>query len=272
MPFTKVSYTYLHTLACPYQAFLRYEGAMRVKTTHHLALGNAVHLALEKAYDRDDTGELYLAASVEESVKLFLDEFNRIIEEDEVFVGYPQLKKAQAEGTEMIARYYMQAHSQNEAGEGHGFSYNPVAVEAEFKLPIAGIEIVGKIDKVEKTKHGLIVIDYKTGGKKPEEWFLRRNLQFTAYYWAAKEIYGEYPYKVAWHHLRTGELLESERTEWDIEQLHRIVEAAVTMQNQDLRYRVYHEQICNWCDFAGSTCDDPNLEAEILSRRKAKNG
>lgn len=254
MPFTKVSYTYLHTLACPYAAFLRYEGAIRTVTTYQLALGNAIHLALEMLHLPEEN------LTLDETVKVFNNEFTRIIEEEEVFIGYPQLKKAQAEGIEMIARYY----GQMESGI---HSKNPFRVEEEFKLPIAGIEIVGKIDKIERTPHGFILIDYKSGGKKPDEWFLRRNLQFTAYAWACKELFGEYPYKIAWHHLRTGELLQTERTEWDVDQLKRIVEAAVKMQDQNIRYRVYHEQICGWCDFAGATCDDPTLESEILGAR-----
>jgi RecB family exonuclease len=234
---------------------------MRVKMTHYLALGNAVHLALEKAYTKvGDDNFFTLTASVEQTAKLFLDDFNRSIAEDDIFVTYPQLKKAQADGQEMVVRYF------NQAEEGL-IDPNPIGVETEFKLPISGINIVGKIDKIERHPEGLVVIDYKSGGKKPVDWMLRRNLQFSAYAWACRELYGEYPYKVVWHHLRTGERLESERTGWDIDQLKRIVSAAVQMQDMDLRYRIYHDKVCGQCDFAGPTCDDQELEAQVLSRR-----
>lgn len=254
MPLKQVSYTYLHLLACPYAAFLRYEAAIKGPLTHHLALGNAVHLALEKVH------ELPEPLTLEETIKIYEDEFTRLVAEDNFFATYPQIKKSQSEGIDMLVRY----HAQMETGR---IDRNPLAVEKEFRLPIAGIAIVGKIDKVERDEHGLIVTDYKSGSRKPDEWFLRRNLQFTAYYWACKEIYGEYPYKVQWHHLRTGEILQSTRDDFDVDQLVRIVTAAVQMQEQDMRYRVYHEQICNWCDYKGATCDDPDLEQEILSKR-----
>ena len=260
--FSQISYTYLHTLACPYAAFLRYEGRMKIKMTHYLALGNAVHLALEKAYSKEGDFPFYtLTSTVEESTKLFLQDFARSIEEDDIFVTYPQLKKAQADGQEMIVRYYDQA-------DKGLIDPHPIGVEQEFRLPVLeGVDIVGKIDKVERTPQGIIVLDYKSGGKKPVDWMLRRNLQFSAYAWACNEIYGEFPYKVVWHHLRTGEQLASERTEWDIAQLKRVVTAAVKMQEMDLRYRVYHEQVCGQCDFAGATCDDPDLEEQVLSKR-----
>lgn len=253
--FTQVSYTYLHTLSCPYQAFLRYEGKLKGPLTHSLALGNALHLALEELHKNTLTRH--------EVMQVYLGEYTRLTLDDNFFATYPQIKKAQAEGVDMLTKYY----DQMEAGY---IDPNPLAVEAEFRLPIAGIDIVGKIDKVERTPEGLVVTDYKSGSKKPDDWFLRRNLQFTAYYWACKTIYGEYPVAVQWHHLRTGQILSSIRDEFDIEQLTRIVEAAVHMQDVDLRYRVYHEQICGWCDYSGANgaCDDEHLEEQILAKRK----
>lgn len=264
--FNQLSYTYLHTLACPYQAFLRYEGRLKTRMTHYLALGNALHFVLEKAYTIVEGDDRYsLTMSVEDANKLFLSDFQRQIDEDDVFVTYPQLKKAKADGTEALVRYYDQA--QRGLIDPH-----PIGIEAAFKLPIEGIHIVGKIDKIERSDKGLIVIDYKSGGKKPADWMLRRNLQFSAYAWACNEIYGEMPYQVVWHHLRTGERLVSERDGWDIENLKRIVSAAVYMQNNDIRYRVYHDQVCGQCDYAGEgrECDDKELEQQILDKRNVR--
>lgn len=265
----RVSYTYLNLMACPYANFLRYEGGIKTTITHYLALGNAVHLALEKIYEQRTDPQFFtrfyvINKTVDEAIKIFLDEFNRSIEEDEVFVTYPALKKAQAEGAEEIARYYAQVES--------GKFPNPViGVEQEFKLPIEGIEIVGKIDKVEQSPEGLIVIDYKTGSKKPDDWFLRRNLQFTAYYWAVHEIYGEWPIKVGWHHLRSGEVLYQERELWDVEQLQRTVRNVARMKDQDIRHRVYSQAVCDWCEYKGhgNQCDDKELEQKILEKRNA---
>lgn len=256
MALKQISYTYLHLLACSYASFLKYEGRIKGGTTHSLAAGNAIHLALEKMYKPDGI------IPIEGAIGIFNTEYTRLTQEEQFFATYPQIKKAQAEGAEMIERYYAQTEK--------GFiSKFPLAVEQEFRLPIGDTVIVGKIDKVELEEDGYVVTDYKSGSRKPDDWFLRRNLQFTAYYWACKEIYGEYPVRVQWHHLRTGQILTSERNEWDIEQLKRLVDTAVHLQDEGLRARIYHEQVCGWCPYAGANneCDDPNLESEILSRR-----
>lgn len=253
-PRKQISYSYLHSLACGYASFLHYEGRMRGPTTPPLALGNALHFALEKGY-------LQPKLSLDKFVELFLAEHRRIIDADDVFISYAEIKKNESEGTEMLQRYWK--------GVEKGYiTQTPHALEQEFTLPIGDTTIIGKIDRVDMTPQGIVVTDYKTGRKEPDTWFLNRNLQFTTYWWAAKEIYGEYPVKAVWHHLRTGKLIETTRTEWDIEQLKRLTAASITLQQQDIRPRIYHEQVCNWCPFKGETCDDTELEDQILARRK----
>jgi RecB family exonuclease len=257
----RISYTYLHqALACSYQSFLRYEGHLETPQTHYLALGNSLHLVLEKLYGEPPYAPVL---SLQEAIQMFLDEFNRDITENEIFASYPQLVKARKDGADMLATYF----AQMERGELR----NPIAVEQMFKLPIAGAEIVGKIDKVEQDDDGeLIVIDYKSGATKPKEWFLRRSLQFTCYAYACEQLYGKFPKEVVWHHLKSGELLRSTRDEWDIEQLTRTIESVVKMRDLEIRYRSYHEKVCEWCPFSGigGACDDPNLEQQILDRRE----
>jgi len=233
---------------------------MPTTTTYQLALGNSIHLALEKLYG---PGPSYFPVlSLEEATKLFLDDFHTTIEEKEVFVTYPNLVKSRNEGIEMLANYFGKLE-RNELP-------NPVAVENSFRLPIVeGAEIVGKIDKTELDEDGeYTVIDYKSGKEKPTEWFLRRSMQFTCYAYACKELYGKFPKKVVWHHLRTGQLLESTRDDWDIDQLIRTIGGVVKMRDQGITFRTYHEKVCNWCEFQGSICDDPHLEQQILELRE----
>jgi len=260
-----ISYSFLHLLACPYAAWLRYEAAVKGPTTPWLALGNALHYALELGHNTDLESVLnpgYGPWNFDLAVVLFKVEFQRIIDEEQVSIGWPQIKKLEAEGIEMLGVYNAQVIDGSIAPE-------PLALEKEFNLPFMGTEIVGRIDKVEY-EDGYIITDFKSGQKEPTAWFLRHNLQLTAYAWACKEIYGELPKKVIWHHLRNGKRLESVRTEADIADLQKMIENAIKMNEMGMRHRIFHEQVCGQCDFVGDTCDDHELEMEMAT--KIENG
>lgn len=251
MSMDHISYSFLHLLACPYAAFLRYEAALRGPTTIWLALGSAVHFALEVGHTENNLDITHL-------INVFKAEYNRIVTEDEVFVSYPQLIKQEGEGMTMLEVY----HAQIKSGQ---IAEHPLDVEKEFRIPIAGTHLVGRIDKIEQDDAGeYSIIDYKTGKAKPDGWFLRHNVQLTAYYWACYEIYGKYPKKLIWHHLRTGELIETERTPADVEQLKLMINNAVKMKSLDMRHRIFHEKVCEWCDYRGAICDDLELEQRVV--------
>lgn len=249
-----ISYSYIHTFSCPYAAFLRYEASIKQKPTDSLALGNALHYAIELSNKA--------GWNVEDASKLFLTEFRRIVEDDEVFVTWPKMKKHEAEGIEMLALYDYGIKESK-------FPAVPFESEKEFKLPFEDeIIIVGKIDRTDKEGDEYIVTDYKSGAREPDPWFLRHDLQFTTYAWAMQELTGKIPKKLIWHHLRNGKLLVTERTQQDIDELKVMLHQALEMNRQDIRYRVYHSQVCNWCDFKGDVCDDRELEKTLVSKRK----
>jgi CRISPR/Cas system-associated exonuclease Cas4 (RecB family) len=227
-----------------------------------LALGSALHLALELSHTPEKQFDLTDAA------RIFKTEFSRIIHDEEVFIKYPEMRKSEAEGIEMLALYE------------HGLKIGTInpnvrAVEREFTIPFNGIEIVGKIDKEEGLSNGgYSVVDYKSGGKEPDAWFLDHNLQFTTYAWAGKILYDKLPDKLVWHHLRTGKQLETTRTDEDIEELKEMIRNTKFMYDNGIRYRVYHEQVCGWCEFSGmgmnksTICDDRELERELVNGTK----
>lgn len=259
-----ISYSYLHLLACPYAAFLRYEAAIRAPTTPWLALGNAVHYALEMAHKE---GTFVVARAV----SLFNQEFRRILDEDEVFISWPQTKKFEADGAEMLGRY-------NEQLQSGAIPKEPLELETAFRIPYDGIELVGRIDKIDfdPSTSGYTITDFKTGKAKPDSWFLRHNLQLTAYAWACLHLYGQLPEKLVWQHLRTGDLLETTRTVEDIEDLKRLISNAILMNKQGMRHRIFHEKVCEQCDYSGmpkagvrpnsSICDDHELEMKVVER------
>jgi len=249
-----LSYSHLHLLACPYAAWLRYEHALKGPTTPWLALGTSLHHAIEKAHMN---GPFDLKFAVD----LFKTEFQRIITDEEVFIGYPLLVKLRGEGMDMLGLY----NAQVKDGK---IKNNPLALEKTFEIPIAGTKLVGKIDKIEIDDEDgeYIGTDFKSGKAKPQEFDLRHNLQLTAYYWAIFDLYGRYPKKMVWHHLRTGEFFETTRTPQDVEDLKTMISNAVFMKQNNVRHRIFHDGVCNYCDYKPTICEDYQLESELIAK------
>lgn len=253
-PIKRISYSFIHLLACPYASWLRYSQAIKAPPSEYAARGLALHLALE--IEHKDK-EFNLASAI----AIFKKEFLRIVEDEEVFVQWPKFKKMESEGIDYLERYYI--------GLQAGDFPAPTTVEEEFAIPFEGIEVVGKID-VETNGDELIVTDYKSASAKPDLWMLRHNLQFTCYAWATLIKTGRLPDKLIWHHLKTGERLETVRTMEDIEQLQQIIRNALTMNREGIRHRIYHENVCDLCDYSGTRgrrnaiCDDNELEQRLV--------
>ena len=144
-------------------------------------------------------------------------------------------------------------------------SDNPLAMETEFEIPIAGTTLVGKIDRIDFEDGEYEVSDYKSGKTKPDAFELRNNLQLTAYYWACFELYGKYPKKLYWHHLRTGDRMETERTAQDVENLKVMIQNAVYIREKGIRHRVFHEKVCDLCEYKSQICTDYQLEQNLLA-------
>jgi DNA helicase-2/ATP-dependent DNA helicase PcrA len=63
-----------------------------------------------------------------------------------------------------------------------------VAIEHNFTIKIGGIPFKGKIDRLDETPDGeLVIIDYKTGGKKKKIEKIKENIQLNVYCMAIKE-------------------------------------------------------------------------------------
>jgi len=92
------------------------------------------------------------------------------------------------------------------------WSLKPIELEKSFSLPFPNKEnpvctMRGIIDMI---LDGGIIIDHKSSKTKPSKKKLMENYQFTIYAWAFREMYGRFPEKVYWHHLRTQELIEAD--------------------------------------------------------------
>ena len=102
--------------------------------------------------------------------------------------------------------------------------------EKEFNILINKQIINGKIDRIDKSDEGYIIVDYKTGKNEVEA--KDRNLQLSIYAEACKQLYGDYPNKL---------ILDELGFELKSFILDKKTGLAINEYNSRLRFNVYEE-------------------------------
>lgn len=141
-------------------------------------------------------------------------------------------------GLKMLRQYW----------KGH---HNDKVVESEvkFTVPYAGTKIIrGIVDKIQEIEPDVFaVVDFKTSKNPPDPLVLRRDIQLTTYYYAAKELGMDVHY-FAIHHLLSGDVYWTWRDEDDLVYLDEAFFDAFVKSN----FSLYGRNIdygCKWCPY-----------------------
>ena len=126
------------------------------------------------------------------------------------------------------------------------------ALEQDFNLKIDGHSITGKIDRIDVGKHGMEIIDYKTGTAKerlkPED-----KMQLMVYRIAAKEVFDLDANKLTYFYLNNSTALSFSPDANDIEaEKEKISGIIKEITKSDFRAQPGWQ--CEWCEFK-SICD-----------------
>lgn len=89
--------------------------------------------------------------------------------------------------------------------------FRPVELEKYFSVLFPSVDapiakLIGYIDLIDENTS---VIDHKSQRKLPAADELANDAQMIIYRFAYKQMYGDWPYKVVWHNLRSGELIDT---------------------------------------------------------------
>ncbi len=140
----------------------------------------------------------------------------------------------------------------------------PLTVELAFEVEAAGHKFCGVMDRVDEGENGLVIVDFKSGARKPQPAELETELQFTLYAFAAEKVLGQRVERVVHYHLRDGSFLETQRGEedfaWMLDKL--IPYVAENVEREEFAPRYGHW--CNWCDFR-ELCAAQNRQAAAMS-------
>lgn len=193
-------------LQCARAFRYQYVDCIPTQLTGALAFGQVVHAVLHNLQQ----WSLAHGEPLNEQVALY--EFDRLW--DEVVSTQNPLFKSNAELDEytalsrLILAGYVEAHLDGPL---------PILLEYPFEILLrddtSGLEysLRGVIDRVDQSADGLVIVDYKTGKRKPSPKQLSEDLQLTIYAFAVRQLFGQEVQRVVYYHLRDQSALTVER-------------------------------------------------------------
>lgn len=202
-----LSYSQISTFKfCPLHYKLAYILRLPTEPTSAQSVGVSVHAALASGYSLHQKGE-----------KLTAKELEKLLDEYWEPLGY--VDKKHEELSKLSAHKFLVDYVNREYKK----SDEVLAIEKNFMIPLRfegeNLKIGGKIDRVDRHKDGIEIIDYKTGSKVPSQKEVDNDLQLTFYALAANKM-AEEPFnnvppeniKLSLYYLDEGVKISTTRT------------------------------------------------------------
>ena len=225
-------------LTCPRQFRYSYMDAIPSIPTSPLVFGRALHDALCFVHERQmESGEL---PPVRDVLERFDALWGEALEAEPFFRdGVPSPSQHLTTGHEILRAYLAAPENQK----------LPLAAELAFEVQAGDYRLAGIVDRLDESEQGLIVVDFKSGTRKPSPKDLDEDLQFTIYAFAIEQMMGRPVEKVVHCHLRTGDCFNTHRTSdhfaWLLDEVLPFVAGGVARGEFAPRSGYW----CNWCDY-----------------------
>jgi RecB family exonuclease len=253
---TKVSPARLSTFDdCPRRYRLNYldrPTPQRTGPWAHSTLGAVVHNALRALFD------LPVAKRTPERAMALVGEYWK----DAGFADDEQAARYRARAKGWVAEYV--AH--------HDVTDDPIGLERWVSAPVSAaggrptMIIEGRADRIDQRGGELVIVDYKTGRRAPDEHEARASQALAMYAVAAARTLRIPCTKVELHHVPTGTVAAAEHTPETLQrQLKRAEETAGDLRlaadtldaggDGDTLFPARPDRRCAWCDFRPSCAE-----------------
>ncbi|RBM11220.1 recombinase RecB [Prauserella sp. PE36] len=253
---TKVTPARLSTFDdCPRRYRLTYldrPTPQRTGAWAHSTLGAVVHNALRALFDLPADRR-----TPERAAALVTEQWN-----DAGFLDAAQAQQYRERARQWVAEYV----------EHNDVSGDPVGLERWVSAPVSAgdgppsLIVEGRADRIDERDGELVIIDYKTGRKAPDEYEARGSQALALYAVAAARTLRRPCHRVELHHVPSGTVAAAEHTPESLRrQLTRADETAAELQtatdtleaggDADTLFPARTSRRCSWCDFRPS-CPD----------------
>jgi ATP-dependent helicase/DNAse subunit B len=256
-------------LQCPRQFRYVYLDGLPTLVTAPLVFGQTMHEVICRAHEAQmESGQL---PPLSELLPRFDALWEQALEEQEPLFrpSHPTPERYATTGHEMLRVF----HAGNRDSEA------PLAVEAPFEIEVEmrnqegvgaqGSETVmlrGVIDRLDEVRlasgeSALVVVDYKSGQKKPSAFEVEEGTQLTVYALAASQWLGLPVERVEIHFLRDGLTLPSQRHQSSLDWLRRQVLPYAQSTLERGHFPPSPGYWCRYCDFSRQ-CQEENARGD----------
>ncbi|MEW6558147.1 MAG: ATP-dependent DNA helicase [Elusimicrobiota bacterium] len=218
-----LKYKYIHILKIP------------VMANHTIVYGNAMHKTIQFYYKRKITKKL---VTLEELLKKFEANW-----QSAGFLSREHEEQRLETGRETIRNFFYREQKTKIV---------PKYIEKKFKFNSEGNIIIGRFDRVDITKKGAIIIDFKTSDisdKQEADERAKKSTQLAIYALAWNALYGVLPQKVELHFVETGVVGSTAPDEKMMNRIKEIINITAAGIQAEKFEPAPQYRSCNYCPF-----------------------
>ena len=229
-----ISYSQIDTfLACPLKYKYRYLLQVPTRPHHALTFGSTIHSTLRDFH-------LAQLRGYRPDIKTLLGFYTKHFDE----TGYDSeehKKKRRLAGEKMLQGYF-NVYKEKLPGK-------PLFLEKKFRLRIADIPLIGKIDRIDKVGEAFELIDYKTGSARDQK-KVDADRQLTVYAMAARNALNIDPQTLSLYFIETNDKISTARGSEQIkEEKEKIKEVIDKIKNSKFEATSGYPYPCKYCDY-----------------------
>lgn len=247
-------------LNCPTEFEFRYRTGVEMEDTDSIKYKKAIHKTISYLYFSAMGGFLPSAKQMKDKWATIWTESSQgkkdltetILKERkwQEQYGAKRADKHIIQGYELIHNFY---HFNK---ENIGI---PIAVDHEFRVPIAGVTVTGKFELIRESidksspNRFIEIVDFKTGSEATDMFLVNNDLNLTVMSYAFRNLFQAKEDRLTYSYLKTGKEIYTSRTDKHYDRMKAIVEGvAEGIANK----RFYPRQtfMCKTCPFK-EVCD-----------------
>jgi putative RecB family exonuclease len=209
-------------------------GAGRFVPTPELAVGNLAHKALELVFRLDPSERAQALTGGVLVERLWVDYWNSEL------LGSGGEEVARADADALLAGY----------GARFDLGARPRRLESWVSLPLqGGGELKTRLDRIDESRYGLRLIDYKTGRRQLDAQDLPRDTAAIVHLLAVSRASDQPVERISHYYLRTGEEVYWEPEEDDVAAAGERLRALLAEMRQDREFAPAPGPQCSYCPF-----------------------